>query len=166
MTKERDPLNLAYEAAPFVELRKFTCDTARKAGRGGAEHVQDVSGFLRCCPRPDAASAADSALELNMAQTNKCGTVTNVADPTTTARKMVSVADLRFQQAKRTRRRKRSRPADKLRDVGPHGRLWQNGSGRTSSHSTRSCWTYQLLARSLEHSWYETPSRRTPNSTV
>ena len=49
-----------------------------------------------------------------MAPTDKCGNVTNEEGPTATAQKMMDVVDWCFQQTKRTRRRKRSRPADKL----------------------------------------------------
>ena len=101
VAQERDPQNppkkkarddsSAMAVVPSVEQRTLTCDTTRKSGRGGAEQIQDVSAFLRCCPRPDADSATDFALEQMMAHTEKCGNVTNVEGPRATARKMMDV---------------------------------------------------------------------------
>ena len=71
------------------------CGAANIAGE--AEQIQDVSASLRCCPRPDAASATDSAVEIKMAHTDKCGNVTNVEGLVATERKMMDVVDWCFQ---------------------------------------------------------------------
>ena len=174
MAKQRDPQNPPKKKARddssalavvfSVEQRTLTCDTTRKSGRGGAEQIQDVSAFLRCCPRPDADSATDFALEQMMAHTDKCGNVTNEEGPTATARKMMDVVDWCFQQTKRTRRRKRSRPVDTLPERLVHRDDLVKTVLEGRSRTVR-CWACQLSG-SFELSWSETSSCRQANSRV
>ena len=113
--------------ARAVEHRTLTCDKIRMSGRGGAESIQDVRTFLRCCSHPDGVSVIASALTLKMAHTDKCGNVTNVKGFTATPRRTMDVVDWCFQQAKRTWRRQRSRPEHKL----PERLVYTDDLGKT-----------------------------------
>ena len=129
VAKERDPQNPLKKKARdesstmavvlSAEQGTLTCGTMCKTGRGGAEQTQDVSALQRCFSYPDAAAAFDSAKKSKMAHTDTFGNVTNEKALVGT---LMDHVDGCFQQAKETGRRKRSRPADKLPEVAPHGR--------------------------------------------
>ena len=93
-----------------------------------------------------------------MAHADKCGNVTNVG-PTATVQKIMDIVDWCFQQAKRTGRRKRSRPAEKLPErlvyTDDFGKTFLKGQARTVRGVAG---LINSWLESLELSWSETPS--------